>query len=99
MFVDDLNAVLKNHAQTAIFLLRRNDFGRSSFIKIKSPLGDVVMMRAHVAQATPGILAVGTPLREMTMHIGGAEDVVEAAQGSRPAPHVPINSIRLFLGG
>ena len=95
--VNEFDAVLIDHPQATAALLWRDDFDGNCFVEIHRPLGDVEVVRAHVAESATGIFTVTPPLREVLVHVDRAEDFVKAALRSRPQPHLPVYAIRLGL--
>ena len=98
-FVNKFNTVFVDHPQTAVACFWRYDFDGNCFVEIHRPLGNVEVVRAHVAESAAGIFTVTPPLREVLVHVDGTKNLVEAALRSRAKPHLPIDPIRLGFRG
>ena len=98
-FVNKFNTVFVDHPQTAVACFWRYDFDGNCFVEIHRPLGNVEVVRAHVAESAAGIFTVTPPLREVLVHVDGTKNLVEAALRSRAKPHLPIDPIRLGFCG
>ncbi len=96
---DDAVGIDVLHAVRGLGIVGRDDLDGAGFIHAEAPLGDVVVVRAHVGVAAAGVFAIVAPGGEVIVHAPGAEHRVVRPHGRGAEPEVPVEAGLHLLGG